>query len=56
MEARGYDPAAKRTRYRILKFSLIDLLSFIGGIIILVVVILFGVFSTPIESFIWSLF
>ena len=29
MEARGYDPKSKRTRYRKLKFGLIDLLAFI---------------------------
>lgn len=29
MEARGYDPKAKRTRYRILKFSLNDIFAFI---------------------------
>ena len=29
MEARGYDPKAKRTRYRILKFSWSDLIGFI---------------------------
>ena len=29
MEARGYDPKAKRTRYRVLKFSLNDIFSFL---------------------------
>lgn len=29
MEARGYDPKAKRTRYRVLKFSLNDIFAFI---------------------------
>jgi energy-coupling factor transport system permease protein len=56
MEARGYDPSAKRTRYRLLKFTVLDFSSLIGGIIILVAVILLGVFSNPIETFIWSLF
>ena len=43
MEARGYDPRGKRTRYKILKFSWRDLvalllaLSFFGGIIFLYV-------------------
>lgn len=43
MEARGYDPKANRTRYKVLKFSLRDLfalliaLAFFGGIIFLVV-------------------
>ncbi|MGM9873431.1 MAG: energy-coupling factor transporter transmembrane component T family protein [Bacilli bacterium] len=40
MEARGYDPLEKRTRYKIYKFSLIDLLSLI------IVVIFFGLFLT----------
>jgi energy-coupling factor transport system permease protein len=38
MEARGYDPKAKRTRYRVLKFTLVDLSS-----IILVSAVLTGV-------------
>ena len=29
MEARGYDPRAKRTRYRVLRFSFADLLGFV---------------------------
>lgn len=43
MEARGYDPRGKRTRYRVLKFRLSDLLSFItvgaifGGVLYLVI-------------------
>ena len=38
MEARGYDPKAKRTRYRVLKFTLVDLSS-----ILLVAGILTGI-------------
>ena len=43
MEARGYDPYAKRSRYRILKFRLADLFAFIlvlaifGGVLTLVI-------------------
>ena len=43
MEARGYDPYGKRTRYRVLKFALIDLaallavLAIFGGILTLVI-------------------
>lgn len=43
MEARGYDPYAKRSRYRVLKFHFSDLLSFIliaamfGGMLALVI-------------------
>ena len=40
MEARGYDPKAKRTRYRILHFSFRDLIAF------LIVGIIFGGFLT----------
>ncbi len=35
MEARGYDPNAKRTRYRSLKFRLIDLLALIISLLLL---------------------
>jgi energy-coupling factor transport system permease protein len=44
MEARGYDPYAKRSRYRILKFSYLDLLAFtfmliiFGGILALKII------------------
>ena len=43
MEARGYDPYAKRSRYRVLKFRLADLFALIlvlaifGGILTLVI-------------------
>ena len=43
MEARGYDPYAKRSRYRVLKFHFADLVSFLlvmlvfGGILTLVI-------------------
>ena len=56
MEARGYDPSAKRTRYRLLKFKKVDLVSFIVGILIMTSIILIGVFSKNIETFFWSLF
>ena len=41
MEARGYNPKAKRTRYRVLKFGLNDLFGFIltAGIMSVVIVI-----------------
>ena len=47
MEARGYDPKAKRTRYRMLKFSWGDLIGFI-----LCCVVLSG--TIVISSFKWS--
>ncbi len=41
MEARGYDPKAKRTRYRVLRFSLVDLAGFllVGAILSATIVI-----------------
>lgn len=48
MEARGYDPKAKRTRYRVLKFTLVDLSS-----IILVAAVLTGVIFVSVYK--WEL-
>lgn len=46
MDARGYDPYAKRTRYRILKFTLWDLFS----IIILLLVTAFFIYLCVLEN------
>ena len=56
MEARGYDPSAKRTRYRILKFKNVDLISAIGGCLLLTLIILVGIFNMNIQEFFWGLF
>ena len=56
MEARGYDPSAKRTRYRTLTFKKVDLYSLIIGAILLIFVILVGVFNLQIVELFWSLF
>ena len=56
MEARGYNPSAKRTRYRILKFKLIDLLAVIISILLLTSIIIIGVFNSQIEMWFWGLF
>ncbi len=56
MEARGYDPSAKRTRYRTLAFKKVDYISSIITILFLVGIILLGVFSLNIETFFWGLF
>lgn len=48
MEARGYDPKAKRTRYRVLRFSLADLASFLLCSVFLAATIV-------ISSFRWNL-
>ena len=51
MEARGYNPRAKRTRYRKLTFSFYDLVIFIFNVALLTGIILLGAFhislSTP---------
>ena len=56
MEARGYDPSKKRTKYRILKFTNIDLYSLIGTTLVMTSIILIGIFSDNIVSLFWSLF
>ena len=48
MEARGYNPKAKRTRYRVLRFSLADLCGFVLCSVILAATIV-------ISSFKWSI-
>jgi energy-coupling factor transport system permease protein len=63
MEARGYDPAAKRTRYRVMKwkfrdtFALVFVLVFIAGVIVTSVMHLdFIVLLTPIVNIILGWF
>ena len=51
MEARGYNPYVKRSRYKTLKFGLRDLFSIIIVIIIAGGVIAFSVCSSNIEGF-----
>lgn len=48
MEARGYDPKAQRTRYRVLKFALADLAGFILSCVFLAATIV-------IKSYKWNL-
>ena len=55
MEARGYNPSAKRTRYRILKFSYIDFLSNFVSILLLTGIILLGIFNYEVQIFIFNL-
>ena len=50
MEARGYNPSAKRTRYRILKFKKIDFASLIISILVLGMSIAFSQFPNLLES------
>ena len=56
MEARGYDPYAKRSRYRILKFHISDLFAFIiigaifAGVLTLVI---FDINGTKVDLIIW---
>ena len=56
MEARGYNPSAKRTRYRTLKFTKTDLSSFILSLVLLAGIILLGVFNESIVIWFWGLF
>lgn len=55
MEARGYNPKAKRTRYRSLNFKLVDLISLFIIILLLTGIILLGVYQLPIQNFILNL-
>jgi len=55
MEARGYNPSAKRTRYRTLKFKLIDLISSIIVVILLISVIFLGIYEIEVLNFILNL-
>ncbi len=48
MEARGYDPDAKRTRYRVMKFRKIDFLSFVVVVLLFVSIILAIIFKVDI--------
>ena len=50
MEARGYDPKAKRTRYRVLKFSLGDLASFLLVAAVLTATIFISVYKWNLGS------
>jgi energy-coupling factor transport system permease protein len=56
MEARGYNPSAKRTRYRVLKFKLCDLFAALITVILLTLVILLGVYNLQIVTWFWGLF
>lgn len=56
MEARGYNPSAKRTRYRVLKFKLSDLFAALITVILLTLVILLGVYNLQIVTWFWGLF
>lgn len=56
MEARGYNPSAKRTRYRVLKFKLSDLFAALITVILLTLIILLGVYNLQIVTWFWGLF
>lgn len=56
MEARGYNPSAKRTRYRVLKFKLSDSFAALITVILLTLVILLGVYNLQIVTWFWGLF
>ena len=50
MEARGYDPRAKRTRYRILRFSWMDLLGLFFGLAIFGGILTLFIFDKNMEN------
>ena len=50
MEARGYNPRAKRTRYRKLRFSFYDLVIFLFCVALLTGIILLAAFSISLET------
>ena len=55
MEARGYNPSAKRTRYRVLKFKAKDVLSLFISILVLGMCIAFSQFPNLLEDLLgWS--
>ena len=55
MEARGYNPSAKRTRYRVLKFQAKDVLSLCISIVVLGMCIAFSQFPNLLENLLgWS--
>ena len=56
MEARGYNPSAKRTRYRVLKFKLSASFAALITVILLTLVILLGVYNLQIVTWFWGLF
>lgn len=56
MEARGYNPSAKRTRYRVLKFKLSDSFAALITVILLTLVILLEVYNLQIVTWFWGLF
>lgn len=50
MEARGYNPSAKRTRYRTLKFTMKDVFSLLVSVLVLGVCITFSNFPNLLEQ------
>ena len=55
MEARGYNPSAKRTRYRVLKFQAKDVLSLCVSMIVLGMCIAFSYYPNLLENLLgWS--
>ena len=55
MEARGYNPSAKRTRYRVLKFQAKDVLSLCISIVVLGMCVGFAQFPNLLENLLgWS--
>ena len=50
MEARGYDPRGKRTRYRILRFSWRDIIGLLFGLLLFGAILTFFIFDKNMEN------
>lgn len=50
MEARGYDPRGKRTRYRILRFSWRDIIGLFAGLVVFGAILTFFIFDKNMEN------
>lgn len=50
MDARGYDPYKKRSRYKVLKFHIYDLIFFLLSIIFVGLIISFSIYSSSVEG------
>lgn len=50
MDARGYDPYKKRSRYKVLKFHIYDLIFFLLSLIFVGLIISFSIYSSSVEG------
>ena len=55
MEARGYNPSAKRTRYRLLKFTYVDIVSSLITVLLLAGVILIKIYNIELQMLLFKI-